>query len=421
MATGSRATAQTSCADLKPTHGVIRRVPLSRRFVPLARPGGTNRRITSTDHRCNARSAASSAIRIATFVTLALAAGCRSGSPGGSAAPVASAAPIVAPTPPASDGAHVHGSLPLERVGDVVLPGAPNRFDYQDLDAKTGRLVVAHMNAGSVLIIDLATARVLKELTGIPTARGVAVAPELGRAFVTASPNHVVIIDELAMTELARVTTGSAPDGIAWDPAHHKVGVSAQGDGALTILADEGRGARVDVPLGRETGNVIYDSARSVFWIAVVTASGRGELVSVDPVTAKKTREIPLPGCDGAHGVRLAPRGESAFVACEGNDTLARVPLDGSVGAAPLVLAGTGAGPDVMAIDPGIGWLYVAAESGDLAIFDIDKPGLTLVGHEHPGAAAHSVAVDPATHRAFFPLAVGANGRPVLRIMRPTL
>ncbi len=369
--------------------------------------------------RAHARSAAS-AMRIATFVTLALTAGCRSGSPGGSAAPVASAPGL--PTPPISEGVRVRGSLPLERVGDVELPGAANRFDYQDLDAKAGRLVVAHMNAGSVLIVDLATGRVLKELTGIPTARGVAVAPELGRAFVTASPNHVVIIDELAMTELARVTTGSAPDGIAWDPAHHKVGVSAQGDGALTILADEGRGARVDVPLGRETGNVVYDSPRSVFWIAVVAASGRGELVSVDPVTAKKTREIPLPGCDGAHGVRLAPRGESAFVACEGNDTLARVPLDGSAGAAPtLVLAGTGAGPDVMAIDPGIGWLYVAAESGDLAIFDIDKPGLTLVGHEHPGAASHSVAVDPATHRAFFPLAVGPNGRPVLRIMRPTL
>ena len=96
---------------------------------------------------------------------------------------------------------------------------------------------------------------------------------------------------------------------------------------------------------------------------------------------------------------------------------LARVDLGN---AHAVVTAATGDGPDVLSIDPGLGWLYVAAESGDLTVFDIGKPGLVLLGHQHPGDNSHTVAVDPATHRVFFPLMVGPKGTPVLRIMRPS-
>jgi hypothetical protein len=74
----------------------------------------------------------------------------------------------------------------------------------------------------------------------------------------------------------------------------------------------------------------------------------------------------------------------------------------------------------VLSIDPGLGWLYLAAEGGDLTVFDIGKSGLSLIGHDRPGNNSHTVAVDPATHQVFFPLMAGPNGRPVLRIMRPS-
>jgi hypothetical protein len=125
---------------------------------------------------------------------------------------------------------------------------------------------------------------------------------------------------------------------------------------------------------------------------------------------------ISLPGCDGAHGLRIHPNSGSALLACEDNAKVARVDLDG---ANAIVLASSGTGPDVLAIDPGLGWLYVAAESGDLKVFDLNEPGLVNVDSERPGPASHSVAVDAATHRVYFPLATGPKGTPVLRIMRP--
>lgn len=319
--------------------------------------------------------------------------------------------------PPAASAAPGAGaSLPLVVVADADLPGAANRFDYQDIDAERGQLVIAHMNDASVVVVDLASGAVKKVIPNVPTARGVAIAPEVNKIFVTSSPDQVVVVDRTTLAEVGRLKAGKAPDGIAWDPVHRVVATSDQGDGAVSLLADAGAGARVQIPLGVETGNVVFDAGRNVLWITVVGSSAPDHLVQIDPVAQKATLSIPLPGCDGAHGLRIHPDGKSALVACEGNDTLARVNLDGDHA---IVTAATGAGPDVLAIDPGLGWIYVAAESGDVAVFDIAQPGLVVKSHEHPGAHAHSVAVDAATHRVFFPLQAGPKGTPVLRIMHP--
>jgi DNA-binding beta-propeller fold protein YncE len=304
--------------------------------------------------------------------------------------------------------------LPLELVADAPLPGGAVRFDYQDLDAERGLLVIAHMNDGSVVITDLDGA-VKAEIPDVPVARGVAVASDIGRAFVTASPGLVVEIDLDTLAEVGRFDVGSGPDGIAWDPTDRVVGVSDQSDGALSLVPDAGHGERVDVPLGNETGNVQYDAGRGWFWITVV-GGGADRLVAVNPTSGDVEQQVEIPGCDGAHGLRFHPDGRSAFVACEGNDVLARVPLEGG---GDVVVADTGAGPDVLSIDPGLGWIYVAAESGDLTVFDIAQDGLVRIDAETPAASAHSVQVDPATHRVYFPLTSGEDSGPVLRIMRP--
>lgn len=311
----------------------------------------------------------------------------------------------------------MHASLPLVLVRDVELPGKAVRFDYQDLDAAHGRLVIAHMNDASVVVVRTSDGSVEKVLPGIPVARGVAVAADVGRIFVTSKPNKLVIIDGGTLAEIARVDTGQSPDGVAWDGTDQVVGVSDQGDGALSLLADKGSGARRQIKLGSETGNVVYDASRGAFWITVEMGSPPDRLVSVDPVAAKTKTTIPLPGCSGAHGLRIHPDGKSALVACEGSSKVVRVDLEG---AHALTTAACGADPDVLAIDPGLGFLYVAAESGELTVFDLGKPGLDEIDRERPGDASHSVAVDPATHHVFFPLAVGPKGTPVLRIMKPT-
>ena len=308
-------------------------------------------------------------------------------------------------------------SLPLQLVADVPLPGRPVRFDYQDLDRAKEHLIIAHMNDASVVVVNTSDGSLVKVLHGIPIARGIVVADDVGRIFVTSSPNKLVIIDNSALAEIARVDTGQAPDGVGWDPVHHIVATSDQGDGALSLIEDSGTGKRKQIHLGRETGNVVFDASRAVFWITVVGNSPPDQLVAVDPPTAKVTSSIPLPGCSGAHGLRIHPDNNSALIACEGNSKVARFDLAGTHA---MSITSPGSDPDVLSIDAALGWLYVAAESGDLKVFDLRKPGLVAIDSEHPGDASHSVLADPATHRVFFPLVAGPKGTPVLRIMRPT-
>jgi DNA-binding beta-propeller fold protein YncE len=303
--------------------------------------------------------------------------------------------------------------LPLQEVADVPLPGGATRFDYVDLDPTRGVLVLAHMNDGTVLLTDLDGA-VLAEVGGVPTARGVAVAPELGRVFVTSSPDQVVAIDLETFEVVGRYDAGRSPDGVAWDPDHQVIGVSDQGEGALSLLADAGSGAAPKVAIGDETGNVRYDAGRGWFWITAVRAGG-DVLAAVDPTTAEVVRELDLPGCEGAHGLRLHPDGASAFVACERNDVVARVDLEGG----HVDTAASGRGPDVLALDPGLGFLYLASESGELVVYALDRPGVVDLDHEEPGDSAHTVEVDPASHRVYLPLEDGGDGRPILRILRP--
>jgi DNA-binding beta-propeller fold protein YncE len=342
--------------------------------------------------------------------------GCRCASTSGSASQDANV-PDAGGYETTADTTTGTASLPLVLVADVPLPGAAVRWDYQDLDPAKGNLVIAHMNDASVVVVKTSDGSVVKTIPGIPTARGVIVADDVGRIFVTSAPDTVVILDNDSLAVIARVTSGSGPDGIGWDPKDKIVGVSDQGDGAASLLANSGDGARTQIPLGTETGNIVYDPTRGVFWITVVASSPPDRLFAIDPVAKKATTSVPLPGCDGAHGLRIAPDGRSALIACEGNDKVARVDLVGDAHA--IDVAASGAGPDVLAIDPGLGWLYVAAESGNLVVFDLAQPGLVKIDDEHPGDASHTVAVDPSTHHVFFPLQKGPSGTPVLRIMKP--
>ena len=129
-------------------------------------------------------------------------------------------------------------SPPLVLVRDTPLPGKAVRFDYQDIDSTKKRLFIAHMNDASVDVVSTVDGSLLKVISPIASPRGVVVAADIKRVFVTSLPNQLVILDSDSLLVHGRVETGSSPDGVAWDPTHHTVGVSDQGDGALSLIAD---------------------------------------------------------------------------------------------------------------------------------------------------------------------------------------
>jgi DNA-binding beta-propeller fold protein YncE len=300
----------------------------------------------------------------------------------------------------------------LRLVADIPLPGPANRFDYQSVDPVARRLYISHMNAGRLVVFDLDASRVVADIGGVARATGVLAVPAQHRVYVSAAGRHeLVAFDDRTLTVAGRVGGIRFPDGIAYAPVEQRVFVSDEAGEADVVVDARATTKRGTIPVGGEAGNTHYDSVSHCIVVAVQT---RNQLVAVDPAAERVVARYDLPGSDHPHGFAIDAPGRLAFVTGEGNATLQVVDLH-----TMRVLSShrVGDGPDVLAWDPEWRRLYVASESGVVSIFVVQGAVLQPL-EELRIAHAHTVAVDPRTHRVYLPLE-NVDGRPVLRILQP--
>ena len=336
------------------------------------------------------------------------------GLPGGTAAACSLAGPPVRAGWSGTVPAATEAAAPLRLVADVPLPGSSSRFDYQSLEPASSRLFIAHMGAGRLVVFDVRAREVLANLEGFPTVTGVLAVPAEGRVYASAAGDHaVVVVDDSTFEIAGRVQGPRFPDGIAYDPVRRRVFVSDEA-GRRDLVID----ARTDrvfarVELGGEAGNTRYDPGSGCVIVAVQTAN---QLAVIDPASASIVRRITLdPVVRYPHGVYIDAPHRLAFVAGQESATLGVLDLETLrlLQALPV-----GLDPDVLDLDPSLDRLYVASESGVVAVFEERGRSLVQLGR-YLAPGAHSVAVDPGTHQVYLPLA-DVNGRPVLRILKPS-
>lgn len=300
---------------------------------------------------------------------------------------------------------------PLTEVTDVPLPGGASRFDYQSLDPGSGRLFISHMGAGELVVFDVRAGRVVANLGGFPRVTGVLAVAAERRVYASATGDHaVIVVDDSTLTAVARVNGPRFPDGIAYAPDERRIFVSDEA-GRRDFVIDAATSALVgSIALGGEAGNTQYDAGSHCVIVAVQTAN---QLAIIDPATGVIVRRITLGrSVRYPHGVYIDAPHRLAFIAGEESATLGVLDLRTLQLRQVLPIGGE---PDVLAFDPAPGFLYVAAESGIVSVFRVKAGVLTQLGwYRAPGA--HSVAVDPGTHRVYLPLA-DVGGHPVLRIL----
>jgi DNA-binding beta-propeller fold protein YncE len=300
----------------------------------------------------------------------------------------------------------------LKLVREIQLPGPPSRFDYQSFDPNTGRLYINHMNAGRTVVFDANVDRVVAAIQNLSRATGVLAVPSHHQVYVSAAGSHeVAIIDDHTLKVSARVGGIEFPDGIAYAPDADKVFVSDEAGGADVVIDPNTRVRRSAIRLGGEAGNTHYDSVSHCILVAVQT---RNQLVAIDPVSEKIVQRYDLDGAEQPHGFALDEDGRLAFVSCEGNARLLVIDLRDMTVTQQLRIADD---PDVLAWDAVLRRLYVGAESGVLSTFWLDGAKLQPLGDVR-APHAHTVSVDPRTHRVYLPLE-NVNGHPLLRIFEP--
>lgn len=305
------------------------------------------------------------------------------------------------------------GSLPLDVIADVPLGGETTRMDYASFDATRHLLFIAHLGDSAVVVFDTQAQRIVTRIPGVADVHGVLAVPELDRVYATATgTNEVVAIDEGSLKIVARAPAGRYPDGMAYAPEVHKLYISDEHGATETVIDVRTHQRVTTIPLGGELGNTQYDPVSKHIFANVQT---RHQLIEIDPVSDTVVGRIDLPEAKGNHGLQIVPGARLAFVACEDNHLLLVVDL---VRRRVTQSFEVGGDPDVLAYDPGMGWVYVASESGTVSVFAVSRGAVTKRGEGLLGPNAHVVAVDPATHRAYFPLK-NLDGRTALRVVAP--
>lgn len=306
-----------------------------------------------------------------------------------------------------------HGVAPLKLIADIPLPGAAKRFDYQSFDPSTGRLYISHMYGNRLDVFDTRAQKLVASKEAFPGATGVLSVPEQHKVYVSVTGRHeVAVVDDRTLVVVARVTGARFPDGIAYAPSSQKVFVSDESGGADLVI-DARTNARIGViPLGGEAGNTHYDAPSDCIIVAVQT---KNEIVAIDPTADRVVQRYGVP-CDHPHGFLIDEPHRLAFVTCEGDSQLLIVNLRTMKTITSLKIP---AEPDVLAFDEGLQRLYIGCESGAVAVFEESEGSLSSLG-VYRAPHAHTVAVDPSSHKVYLPLQ-DIGGKPVLRILSPAV
>src|SRR5260370_15615509 len=108
-------------------------------------------------------------------------------------------------------------TAPLKQVGDIPLPGAAVRFDYQSFDPSQGRLYISHMNANQLVVFDVNKREGAANLDGFTSVHGVLAVPDLSRVYASVTCEHTLaLVDPRSL----KTSTQSGPINYAAGLTH---------------------------------------------------------------------------------------------------------------------------------------------------------------------------------------------------------
>ena len=330
----------------------------------------------------------------------------------------------------------------LVTVKKIEIPGAPARFDYSAIDQQNARLYVNQEGANRTLVFSTHNYRFRGEISGISQPTGITITPRGNLAFIS-SPGYpllappdrphvwgngvVDVVNLINLRVVRKLPVSIFPDGSAWVPKESRLFVSNERAGREVVIGGDPMRVLASIPLGGQAGNVVYDPRTKRIIVNIQTLN---QIAVINPKSLKITRRISLPqGCVNNHGLLLDTSKNLAFIACTGHLHLppGEVKNDQSkilVMRLPnfkaLQFNIVGENPDVLSLDTVRQRLWVGSESGVVAVFkigsEVAKP-MKNIWFGWVGSDAHSVAVDPKTGFAWFPL-LDVNGHSEIRVVK---
>jgi YVTN family beta-propeller protein len=297
---------------------------------------------------------------------------------------------------PAAAGS-AHAEAPSYRIAARFPIGGDGKWDYPSVDSTTQRL---YLSRGThVVVVDTQTGRIAGDIADTPGVHGVALAPELGRGYISmGKSNQVKVFDLKTLEVVATVEAGAKPDAIVYEPQSGKVfAFNGHSNNASVIDAATNK-VVATIALGGAPEFARPDSAGKVY----VNIESTNELVALDAKRQEVTARWALAGCEGPSGLALDAAHRRSFSVCA-NSKMSILDLNTgrSVATVPI-----GAGVDGAEFDADSQNAFSANGEGTLTIVHEEDPEHFTVAQTLPTArGARTIALDASRHKLYLPTA----------------
>jgi len=289
---------------------------------------------------------------------------------------------------PGSSGYHVVKTIPV--------PG-DDGWDYVAVDPDARRVYISH--GTHVVVMNADTYAIEGDISDTPGVHGIAIAPDLGRGFISSGrANTATIFDLKTLKTIGTAKTDANPDAITYDSVSKRVfSFNGRGKNATVINATDGTVIGT-IPLGGKPEFAVADGKGKIY----VNNEDTSEVMEIDTQKLTVTHHWPLAPCKSPSGLAMDLKTRRLIAGC---DDKVGVVVNADTGKVIAKLT-IGDGVDATAFDPGTDYAFASNGEGTLTVIHEDSPDkFTVIDNVPTKKSARTMGLDTKTHNVFLPAA----------------
>jgi DNA-binding beta-propeller fold protein YncE len=274
----------------------------------------------------------------------------------------------------------------------IPIPGQGG-FDYLTIDGSARRLYVSH--GTQVEVLDVDSGAIVGKIPNTMGVHGIAIAPELGRGFVSDGQTATVTIFDLkTLKPIAEVPAGKKPDAIIYDSASSQVFAFNGGSDSTTVISAADGKVVGTLDLGGGPEFAAADGDGYVF----NNLEDQSRLVKINSKKLSVDERWPLAPCEAPSSMAMDRPNRRIFIGCR-SKVMAVVDADsGKV----ITTVAIGDHVDASAFDPESKLIFNSNGEGTISIIHEDSPDTySVVQTVKTLPRAKTLALDLQTHRVF--------------------
>jgi YVTN family beta-propeller protein len=290
-----------------------------------------------------------------------------------------------------AESAHTAPILATSISIDPVDPfgSPPNRGSPLAVNPATNRVYVVNEALDKVSVIDGVTNAIVDTIaTSQP--RSIAVAPTLGRIYVTNRTGTVSVFDANDHSSMGTIPVGILPSDIAVNETLDRVYAVNEGSGTVSVIDGGTSTVVADLSVGADPGALAVNPITNTVYVARRLAASLVKIIDVGTSQFTVGSITGLPPFNGIEDVDVNPVTNTIYVA-ESSNTGPLVAIDGGTEAVATV------GPYYhhVTVNPDAGILYTTTEA---SVFLLDAVTHAVVGSVAAPAGDEQMVANSSTY-----------------------